>query len=281
MSASDRNVMLAFTSCLFVSLGLAFAEDDVSNTSGSDELKSETHKEVVLQMKQLLQGNKIIRQGNVPIVEDLNPEPVLNWDDLVRGHHHGTLWVWGTKGRPAAIIEMYTTNFSKTLKDWPGNVVHSLAPEPLRSEGPLRWVWAPDRPGFVPKPLEGVTDFAATSRLRRLQMRSLAKRFASNESWNGDRSELRLLTTPILLYESEKEGILDGGLFVFVHGGTNPEVVLILEAIERNQEKYWQFGCVRLGHAQEQVTFDEREVWSVEKYEAPDPKSTYFSLTRR
>ena len=261
-----------------VGISTIFAEDDVQNIAGSDELKSETHAAVVAEMKRLLDGIKIIRQRAEPVVEELVPEPILNWDDLARGHHHGTLWVWGGKGRPAAVIEVYTTVFEKKIKGWPGNVVHSLAPEGLRTAGTRKWDWAPDDPGFKPERLLDVPAPAATSKLRRLQMRTLAKRFSSNETWNASRTELRLLPSPVRLYDSDDTGTLDGGLFAFVHGGTNPEVILIIEAIQRDTENFWQFGCVRLGHAQVQVLFDDREVWVAERYGENDRKSPYYTL---
>ena len=252
-----------------------FADEDVNHVAGSDELKSDSHKAVVAQMKQILDGNKIVRQSSEPVVEELVPEPILNWDDLARGHHHGTLWIWGSKGRPAAIIEMYTTDFAQKLDRWPGNVAHSLAPEPIRSEGRLHWNWAPDGPIQAERMMD--VRSRATSNHRKIQMRSLAKRFSGHETWNG-RSELRLLPSPIRVYESASDGILEGGLFALVHGGTNPEVILVLEAIQTKQEKFWQFGCVRLGHAEIQVDFDEKQAWHVDTYDGTSPKSAYYWL---
>ena len=270
--------LLAIAVCGSLSLrGLVFADDDVNNTAGSDLLKTEAHKAVVAEMKRILERIKIVRQGTTPDVAELVPQPVLNWDDIERGHYYGTTWVWGEKGRPAAIIEMYTTQLEKTINRWPGNVVHSLSTEPLRADG-TKWNWAPDQPGFKPQGLIGAPSPAATKNLRRLQMRGLAKQFTSHETWKGNRAELRLLPTPIWLYESADDGILEGGLFAFVHGGTNPEVILILEAVERDRETFWQFGCVRLGHAEIQVNFDEIEAWKRETFTELSPKSPYYHL---
>jgi hypothetical protein len=260
-------------------IGTAPAQE-TSNAAGSEELNSENHKAVVLEMKQILEKTKIVRHGKERVVAELVPESVLNWDDLPRGHHHGTLWVWGQNGRPAAIIELYTLNFSKKINGWPASVVHSLSAEPLTVEGRLPWNWSPDKPGFTPAKLIGSPAPAATKNLRRLQMRALAKRFSANENLYGDKGDLRLLTSPVWLYDSPDEGMLDGGLFVFVHGGTNPEVVLILEAMQGDKESFWQFGCARLTHAQSQVKFDDREVWNVATYGEANRKSPYYWLMR-
>ncbi len=257
--------------------GLIFA-DDVNNTDGSEALKTETHKQIVAQFKQILERNKIVSQGAKPVVGELCAEPILNWDDIERGHYYGTLWIWGQKkGRPTAIIEMFTDNLEKRVIGWPSNVVHSLSTDLVRPEGPS-WNWAPKKPGLELKKLVGVPEPAATSKLRRIQMRTLAKRFTSDETYQGQH-QLRLLPTAVYLNDSADDGILEGGIFAFVHGGTNPELMLILEAIEQNKERYWQYGCARLTHGSVRVNFDQQEVWSVEFYVNWDPASPYYKLT--
>jgi hypothetical protein len=281
MSRFLRGLFTAIACGMPFSIGPALAEEspakDSKDAPASNELQSESHKAVVAQMKQILVKTKLVRHGAEPVVAELVPEPILNWDDLARGHHHGTLWVWGERGRPAAIIEMYTLSFSRRMDRWPGTVVHSLSAEPLTAEG-RRWDWSPEKPGFTPEKLKDVAAPGATRAARQREMRALAKRYSSNETLFGDRAELRLLTTPVRLYDAADDGLLDGGLFVFVHGGTNPEVVLILEAMSGAKENFWQFGLVRLTHAQAQVKFDEREVWNVESYGESNPKSSYYWL---
>jgi hypothetical protein len=255
--------------------GRIFA-DDVKNTEGSEALNTETHQEVVAQFKQILERNKIVSQGPKPAIGELTPKPILNWDDIERGHYYGTLWVWGQQGRPMAIIEIFTVNLEKKVTGWPSNVVHSLSTDLVRPQG-TSWDWAPEKPGLELKKLVGVPEPAATSTFRRIQMRTLAKRFTSDETYRG-RHQLRLLSTAVHLYDSADDGILEGGIFAFVHGGTNPELMLILEAIEQNQEKHWQFGCARLTHGSVRVNFDEKEVWSVAPQGIWDPASAYYTL---
>jgi hypothetical protein len=265
---------------LLVGLSVPMPDASVGEEPSPEALSAETRKEVIGQMKRILQQTKITRLGERPVAAELVPEPVLNWDDLPRGHHYGTLWVWGAKGRPAAIIEMYTVNFARQIDQWPGNVLHSLAAEPLQVEADFAWDWAPRKPGFTPMPLNDVPAPAETKVARTLQMRALAKRFSGRQAWRGDRSELRLLPTPVWQYVSDEEGVLAGGLFAFSHGGTNPEVVLILEATRNRDGDRWQFGCVRLGHAEMTIRFDDRIVWSAPTYNEVNPEAPYYWIAR-
>jgi hypothetical protein len=268
-------VLLLAVGLTLAARGWIFA-DDVNDTDGSDALKTETHQKIVAQFKQILERNKLVSQGDKPVVAELVPKPVLNWDDIERGHYYGTLWVWGEKGRPLAIIEMFTVNLEKKVTGWPSNVVHSLSTDLIRPEG-TSWDWAPEKPGLELKKLVGVPEPAATSKFRRIQMRTLAKRFTSDETYQG-RHELRLLPTAVHLYDSADDGILEGGVFAFVHGGTNPELMLIVEAIEKDNEKYWQFGCARLTHGSVRVNFDGKEVWTISVQGNWDPASAYYTL---
>ncbi len=231
-------------------------------------------------MKKILEQTTIVRKKPIPVEAELVPQPVLLWDDVPRGHHYGTLWVWGAKGRPAAIVEMYTVDFAKEIERWPGNVLHSLAPEPLEGKARFGWNWTPNAPGFVPLPIEGAPAPATTKTGRELQMRALAKRFSAAQTWRGDSEQLRLLTTPAWQYEASDEVVSSGGLFVFSHVGYNPEVVLILEATRHNADERWSFGCVRLGHAEMEVKFDDRQVWSVPLYNQVNPKSPYYWIAK-
>ena len=60
----------------------------------------------------------------------------------------------------------------------------------------------------------------------------------------SDREELRLLPQPVYRYESEDPEVQDGGVFAFVQG-TDPEVLLLLEAVRTEGGLVWIYGFVR------------------------------------
>ncbi len=60
------------------------------------------------------------------------------------------------------------------------------------------------------------------------------------------RWELRLLPTPLYRYPAAKTGVVDGALFALIsNAGTDPEVLLILEAREEGGKLRWEYACGR------------------------------------
>ncbi len=57
--------------------------------------------------------------------------------------------------------------------------------------------------------------------------------------------------------------------------------MLIVEAVEQNKEKHWQYGCARLTHGSVRVNFDDKEVWSVDTQGNWDPASAYYTLGKK
>ena len=61
--------------------------------------------------------------------------------------------------------------------------------------------------------------------------------------------ELRLLAQPVLRCSDPKSGLIDGTLFLLVYG-TNPEVVLLIEASKEGaSEPTWSYVLARMGRA--------------------------------
>jgi len=73
--------------------------------------------------------------------------------------------------------------------------------------------------------------------------------------------ELRLLTQPLYRYESTSPNVVDGGLFAFVEG-TDPEIILLIEARRTAKGMEWRFGAVRMNSIALRLNYQGREVWS-------------------
>ncbi len=59
---------------------------------------------------------------------------------------------------------------------------------------------------------------------------------------------MRTLTTPLFRYASEPDGIVDGAVFAYTQGGTNPEAISLIEAVASgaNSKPHWRLAVTRL-----------------------------------
>ena len=213
---------------------------------------------------------------------ELKKEPVFEWLNRSRGDTHGILFVCLRDGRPAALLNI----FSYPHERLPGRVImhelHALDTEKLivtRPKGVLSQ-WKP-RAGLMRQELPNAPEPAATPEARMLQIRKLAQEFKGHEIDNTDkRWDLRLLPTPLFRYPTAKTGAIDGALFAIISdAGTDPEVLLVIEAREHNGKLRWEYVCGRFSDWELHVQRKDKEVYSSipsdENTNAHDPQHLY------
>lgn len=189
--------------------------------------------------------------------------PVLRFTAPLWGNHHGTVWVWGKRGRPAAVLEMCQ---QKDDGVWV-LAFHATTDTPIKLPMPTGQTWMPKSNNLKFQPLPNAPPPAETPTGRLRQMKALAQKFSAHQLWtwregDGSRHELRLLTTPVHRYEDRDQQLIDGALFLIAQG-TNPEATLFLEAVQpANEAKpIWQFGIGRTSFAEHFVNYEDQEVY--------------------
>ena len=194
---------------------------------------------------------------------ELKKEPVFEWANLARGTTQGVVYLWLRDGRPSALGCIFTYPHANL----PGRAVvhelHALDREKLvvTRDGPFEW-----------KPEAGLdrhelTDAAApadTAGARLLQMKKLAAEFTGHSvDREKKRWELRLLPTPLYRYPAAKTGVVDGALFALVsNAGTDPEVLLLVEAREEGGKTRWEYACGRFSDWELHVERKDKEVFA-------------------
>jgi hypothetical protein len=192
----------------------------------------------------------------------LQKEPVLRWDNPARTGEDGALFVWTSQGRPEAIATIFTYRYNDKLHR--KHEVHSLALGPLTAEFGGKAVWTPRAAGVTFAPVPSAPEVAATPRQRLSQMKALTRDFAASmRDLEGEQFQLRLLTQPLLRYEPKDGRVLDGALFAFSLG-TDPEVLLLLEARAAGDSHQWQYALARFHYIDLTVTHSDRKVWHVD-----------------
>jgi hypothetical protein len=177
---------------------------------------------------------------------ELKKEPVFEWANPTRNDQQGVVFVWLRDGRPAAVACIFSGPHEKL----PGRVLahelHALDPEKLLVKRDAKNQWKPEG-GLTRKELTDAAAPAATPATRLLQMRRLAQEFTGEETdFQGKKWELRLLPTPLYRYPTAKSGVIDGALFALVsNAGTDPEVLLLIEAHVVDGKPRWEYACGR------------------------------------
>jgi hypothetical protein len=192
---------------------------------------------------------------------ELREEPLFHWSNPARLGEDGAVFVWMLQGRPQVIGSVFTYRSGDVIRR--KHEYHSLASGPLTATYGGQRVWAPRQAGVYFESMTDAPPVPATARGRLSQLKALSRRFSAKiEDYAGKKEELRLLPQPLLRYESDDQTV-DGALFSFSQG-TDPEVILILEARLDGDAPTWQFAFARYHFVDLRVAYQGREVWHVD-----------------
>lgn len=205
----------------------------------------------------------------------LSSIPVHRWTNDERDPHGEGLFVlWSHRGRPVAGASIYP---------WNGRLIHdleSLSRQPLLARRDGATAWKPERGlSFAVIPGAEAPADAAAARLR--QMKALADTFAVTMiGWradNSDREELRRLPKEFFRYKPQDAALIDGALFAFVKG-TDPETLLLIEAVKNSAGERYEYSFVRCTSGGLEARHQGRVVWTAQKHGArKDPAQLSFS----
>ena len=222
---------------------------------------------------------------------ELKREPVFEWSNPTRnGGQQGVVFLWLRDGRPAAVGCMFSS--PETVVKSPGarrieHELHALDTEKLVVTRDALNQWKPQE-GLARQELPDAPAPADTAAARLLQMKKLAAEFTGHtiDSARKERYELRVLPTPLYRYPVAKTGVIDGALFALVsEAGTDPEVILLVEAREEKGRVKWEYVLGKFSDGEIHVSLkgkagkEGKEVFaSVPSAENPyrhNPKHTY------
>ena len=221
------------------------------------------------EIQRIARNIKVIADGeNAPKPLPLLKGPLLRHRSL-GNYVCGTVWGWGEPGRPEALLSLSLTG-PPAAPSWCHEMV-SLSTRPIRATTRTQTWWATEAGAWSPQAIPNAAPPAENADQRFGEMKALAKRFAAlRVAWQGDElSELVLLPEPILRYGNPSSPSIDGGLFVFVEGINNPEVLLVIEAEKQGGGvPSWKYHLARLSANGLVVKLQGKEVWKQPEIEA-------------
>jgi hypothetical protein len=190
----------------------------------------------------------------IPLV--MQEEPVIRWPNPTREVRDGATFVWTRDSRPQAITCV-----------WKQNGFHWFAFQSL-SEGPIiaehggAAFWRPEKSDMMFQELTDAPEPGDTTARRLIQMKDLARRFNCRLiRLNATKEELRLLPKPLYRYAPTDDKLLDGAMFAFVQG-TDPEVIVSIEARRIDEKVSWHYAVTRRCALGLEADLDDKPVWS-------------------
>ena len=212
----------------------------------------------------------------------LKPLSILRWANPTRGQKgEPTLVLWTDQGRPAVLSGVYPWNGFLIFE-----VVSLARSEGLTGREGDRVIWSPRSPGVTFRDVPEAPTPADIPLARLQQMRGISERFKlalTGTTADGQgRESLRLLPKPIHRYDLKESkaahpDLVDGAVFAFVQG-TDPEAVLLVEAIRRGERTTWHYAFARATGWAVEAKLGDSVVWTVSGAVWNDPKSAVIIL---
>lgn len=196
-----------------------------------------------------------------------NPEPVFHWLNPARINNPrlqmGAVYVWTKEGR----AETVGTIFSTTKEGEPATFYHefhSLATGPLKAMVNRTVKWDTPDPGVEFKAFPETAAPAETPARRMTEMRALARKFSGYSiNYDDARWGLNLLPQPLYRMPKPTDQVLDQTVFALIStAGTDPEVLLVIEARKVKDSYQWQYSVCRFTDLKTWVSYGDQEVWS-------------------
>lgn len=214
--------------------------------------------------------------ANSEAMDPAKPLVALRWANNARGSEDGATLLFIHDGLPLATACVYP--WAKRLEYGFGTLSRDKIV--ARRDGVV--VWQPQESDlkFADIPRAPAPEGTRPARLR--QMKTLAERFqAAMLGWKADstdREELRLLPRPLFRYDPRTGIVVDGAVFAFVTG-TDPEVLMLIEAVKTGDQAKWQYVFVRRTSGKLEGRLDRAVVWQAEKFPPQhDPRLAYFTI---
>jgi hypothetical protein len=209
-------------------------------------------------MKKCMESHDIRALDDRGTKFQLQAEPVLRFTNPIGGSRDGAMFLWLDEADRPAVAAQILWNPQQI---W-ASEFSSLSTSPLIAKSTDGRVWRPSKGGVSFKPVPDAPKPAETAERRLRQMRDLTQGFSAEHFYRGQVwNKLRLLTTPFARYGKPGSVARDGTLYCFAHG-TDPEVLLMLEARPSQDGLEWQYSFAPMTGFAIKTFWKGQQIWS-------------------
>lgn len=211
---------------------------------------------------------------------ELVPTPVFRYSDEQQRIPDGTLWVWTHHARPVAFQKVEGNNYGQK---W--TICFASLSEGLLNVGwPNNRNYATRKPGVTFSPFPGAEPPAANPRARTAQLKALKDRFAARLIVNndGNGAEARTMSKPLFEYSDPETKLPVGAIFGMSSTGTNPDLLLLIEARGDSDGKlHWEYAYARMTANGVRLRLDDAEIWAEQAVEAAAFENWIYYFLKR
>ena len=190
------------------------------------------------------------------------PEPIFRWTNASRANgQSGAMFVWTFGGRPVALGGVFSNpEGGRRVIMHEFHALGRLQLYPRMKDSEHEWL---PRAAVPLLPLPDSPSVEPTAPRRARQIVKLAREFTAHTVDDlGVRWQMRLLSRPLYRYESAGSDLIEGAVFAFVSdAGTDPEIVLVLEAVKDQGKTMWQYRTCAFSISSLYVQYKGKEVW--------------------
>lgn len=262
MAVAMRSAALGMSTVVFLLAVSLFADDESKPTSAEQAAKDESLKLIRERARRMTVN---LNDGTKARACELRETPLIHYSDQVRRLPESTLWVWERDGLPLLFckIERLASPKGDTngwqyccvpATDEKADVTWGRDFRWRARETPFRWVPIPD-----------AADPREQAPARLTQMRAFLREFGGESEQTNikSRQNMRPLTTPLHRYAAPKQNVLDGAVFGLTSNGTNPDALLLVEALREPESKSrWRYAVVGMTGDALKITRGESTVWT-------------------
>jgi hypothetical protein len=274
-------IAACWISAVFAVTFFASGQEPRSSASEQNDFQETENKRRLADMQTLADTVRVTAgEGEAGKEVKLIPKPLYRFGDQKRFISDGTVWAWGTTGRPVLMAEFHTGDrLTPVWGQW--LVATSNVPVSAMIGGHGRWATRETDFKLLAISDHGAPAQSEAGRLR--QMKRFAQSLTASSVWKEQRFELRLLTTEVYRYSDVPSGLIDGAVFVFAVD-SNPEAILFVEAhqgeLGAGAPASWKYALAQMSAASLTFSRGDAEVWTVpQSYGGPN--APHYAFTRQ
>jgi hypothetical protein len=277
-SCEDRRAVLLLKIALVIVMAaavmLALSVPDLCAQKSSPSESTDSDKAESLKVMQTRAARIIVRipAGEEARRAELVEAPLIHYSDQVRNLPESTLWVWQQDGVPVLFCKIERMTAAGTgATSWQYCCTPATT-EKADVEWERQFRWRALETTFAWVPLAEEADPRDQAPARLIQMRAIIRGFGGETAQTPikSRQKMRLLTTPLHRFAAPEKNVLDGAVFGLTSNGTNPDALLIVEALrEADSNARWRYAVVGMTGDAVEIVHKDKPVWKKTATEGP------------